>query len=67
MVERSTAELRVAGSIPARNKYLSGQAVCVCGFSTFINASTIQEVLLVWDNVFLRRKETEIINEVVVD
>ena len=40
--ERTTAVLRVAGSIPARNKYsydlqivVSGLAVCVCDFICF--------------------------------
>ena len=39
LVERSSAALRVAGSIPTRNKYLydlqivvPGLADCVCGF-----------------------------------
>ena len=54
VVERPTAELRVAGSIPGRNKYLyglqvvaPGLAVCVCVFSIFVNAPTIQELFLV--------------------
>ena len=47
-VERTTAALCDAGSIPARCKYLyglqvvvSGLPVCVCGFSMFVNAPTI--------------------------
>ena len=50
VVERSTAALRVAGLIPARNNYLydlqavvPGLAVCVCDFSfLFVNALMIQ-------------------------
>ena len=59
MTERSAAALIVAGSIPARNKYLYGLqivvsdlVVSVCDFSMFVNALRIQEVLLVWSKVF---------------
>ena len=55
VVERSTAALRVAGSIPTRSKYLYGLqivvpdlAVCVCVFSMSINAPTIQELFVVF-------------------
>ena len=60
VVERSTAELRVAGSIPARYKYLyglpivvPGSAVCVYVFSMFVNAPTIQEFKKSLFNVFV--------------
>ena len=50
---RPTGRLRVAGSIPRRNIYLyhlqivvPGLAVCVCEFSVFVNAPTIQELFL---------------------
>ena len=50
---RPTATLRVADSIPARNKYLyglhavvPGLAIYVCDFSMFVNAPTIQELFL---------------------
>ena len=51
VVEQPTAALRVAGSIPARNKYLYGLQVvvsrlpvCVCDFSIFVNTGTIPSV-----------------------
>ena len=56
---RSTA-LGVAGSITVRKKYLCGLlvvpglAVCVCDFSTLVNALTIQEVFLVWGQRYLK-------------
>ena len=62
-VNRPTAALRVAGSIPVRNKYLyglwiavPGLAVCVCDFSMFVNAPTKQELFL-GGNVFFKKKE----------
>ena len=55
VAKRWTAVLLVAGSIPARNKYLyglqvvvPGMAVCVCDVSMFVNAPTIQGLFLVW-------------------
>ena len=54
VIKRPTVALRGAGSIPERNKYLyglqvvvPGLAVCVCDFSMFVNAPTIQELFLV--------------------
>ena len=51
VAERSTAVLSVAGSNPAPIKYLyglvPGLAVCVCVFSMFVKAPTIQELFLV--------------------
>ena len=54
VVERPTAALCVAGSIPVRNTYLYGLqavvlglAVCVCVFSMFVNAPMIHELFLV--------------------
>ena len=46
MAEVLTVALRVAGSIPAQNKYglqidVPGRAVCVCDCSMFVNAPTI--------------------------
>ena len=48
VVVRPTAALRVAGSIPARNKY--GLRVVIPGddFSIFENAPTMQELFQVW-------------------
>ena len=57
LVERPTAALRYAGSIPARNKYLYGLQVvvpglAVCDFPMFVNASTVHELFLVQGSVF---------------
>ena len=56
--DRQTDAVCLAGSIPARNKYLyglqvvvPGLAVFVCAFSMFVKAPTIQELLQVWDSV----------------
>ena len=52
VVERPTATLRFAGSIPAPNKYLCdlqlvpGLAVSVCDLSVFVHAPTIQEFII---------------------
>ena len=57
VVERPSAALGVAGSIPTRNKYLyglqvvvPGLPVCVWNSSMFVNAPTIQE-FLVWSEI----------------
>ena len=49
VVECSIAALRVAGTIPARTKYLYDHHLVVLGLavSVFVNASTIHELLLV--------------------
>ena len=54
VVKWSSAPLRVAGLIPAKNKYLYGLQVVVPGlvlfvvdFSMFVNAPIIQELFLV--------------------
>ena len=59
IVERSTAVSHVVGLYPARNKYLydlqivdAGLTVCVCGFSMFVSAPTIQEIFLVCAKFF---------------
>ena len=53
VAERPTAALCVVGSNSARKKYLyglqivvPGLAVCICDFSMFLNAPTIQELFL---------------------
>ena len=62
-VERPTVALRVASSIPGRNKYLyclqvvvPGLVVYVSNFSMFVNGPTIQELFLV-PNILKRRKK----------
>ena len=54
------------GSIPARYKYLyglqvvvPGLAVCVCDFSMFVNAPTVQELFKVWGNILLQNGSCE--------
>ena len=61
VAERSTAALRVAGSNPARNKYLYGlqvlfHAICVCDFFMFVNAPTIQDVFQRWGTTNIKVK-----------
>ena len=45
--ECSTAALRFTDLIPA----VVVLTVCLCIFSMFVNASTIQELFIVWGNV----------------
>ena len=56
VVEQPTAAPRVAGSIPARNKYIFGPqevvpGLAVCVFSMFVNALKIKELYLKWSNL----------------
>ena len=51
VVKRPTVALCVAGSIPARDKYLyglqvvvPGLVVCACDFFMFVTAPTVQEL-----------------------
>ena len=56
VVERTSAALRVVGSIPVRNKYFYGLhlvvvAVCVCDVSMFVNELMIQHKFVAWERL----------------
>ena len=57
VAEGPTAPLRVMGSIAAWTKYLYSLQIvipgCLC-FFMFVNAPTIQELFLMWNNLFFK-------------